>query len=304
MILIKTDIFDYVSVETLYSWILKENIIGKKKYRSPLRTDNTPSFTIKNGWWTDWGTGEYGNIFDLIKKCNNIKTDDQLVQFLNDEFNDIISKVHVNEAKISDIKYSGLPEMEIRIKSMDYTARDIIYWNQYEISINDLTKYNVKPVYCYWLYKNQEQAIYPSNNCYAYEPAPGKYVIYQPLVKKEYKFRNNLGKDDYYKIKGGNTAIITKSYKDCMVLNKMGYSTYAPKSENIMLPNAALIYMKYYSKKFILFDNDGKENSSKYPEELQRIFIPLDSQCKDISDFVAKYGFDKGKELIKKLTNE
>ena len=98
-----------------------------------------------------------------------------------------------------------------------------------------------------------------------------------------------------------DTLIITKSKKDVMVLHEAGFESVAARSENVVIPTPFLNYFDTkYKRKIILFDNDGKEQSSIYWDN--KIYIPLDSGCKDISDFSLKYGINAAKELINHLT--
>lgn len=64
-------------------------------YKSPFRNEHTPSFTIfiNTNLWMDYGSGEKGNVIDLVQKIKNCDFQEAL-DYMNSEFsNEIINKV-------------------------------------------------------------------------------------------------------------------------------------------------------------------------------------------------------------------
>ena len=92
--------------------------------------------------------------------------------------------------------------------------------------------------------------------------------------------------------------------KDIMCLYEYGIIAIAPCSENLFVTDNQYQKLKAKFKNiFLLYDNDlpGIRASikihKKYPE-LNILFIPKSSKCKDFSDYRKTYGDKKTQELI------
>ncbi len=112
-----------------------------------------------------------------------------------------------------------------------------------------------------------------------------------------------------------DTLIITKSMKDVMVLNEMGYQAVSPMAENV-IPSEEIIQdlIDAYPKIYIFYDNDGDFNPPKGESgkgkqaaskiagkyKLPMIFLP-DGGPKDISDYVKAFGIKEAESMIKWL---
>jgi DNA primase len=103
--------------------------------------------------------------------------------------------------------------------------------------------------------------------------------------------------------------IITKSLKDVMVLNELGYEAVSPMAENVIISEELInSYKEKYKSIVIFYDNDGefypgKGKSGKGKQaalhaakkySLPMIFLG-DGEEKDISDYVLKHGKDNAK---------
>ena len=92
--------------------------------------------------------------------------------------------------------------------------------------------------------------------------------------------------------------------KDIMCLYEYGITAIAPCSENLFVTDNQYQKLKAKFKNiFLLYDNDlpGIRASikihKKYPE-LNILFIPKSSKCKDFSDYRKTYGDKKTQQLI------
>jgi hypothetical protein len=195
------------------------------------------------------------------------------------------------------------PEIQIRIKSRPYTKKDLDYWAAFGISPEILDIYKVKSLQYYWLYTNQIDPYAPSGMAFSYE-VYGKYKLYQPFAQRQFKFRNNL---DHKCLEGfsqltyhSDLLIITKATKDIMTLRALGYDAVAPRGENTLIPNE---YMSFFASRYkrivIFFDNDMKHKGDEY--NYPKIYVPLSTKTKDISDYRKAYGAAKTVELLKRL---
>jgi hypothetical protein len=137
--------------------------------------------------------------------------------------------------------------------------------------------------------------------------------IYQPC-SVDYKWRTNT---DYTVVqnypnipKSGKTLFIQSSYKDCMVMEKLGFWAIAPNKEGSWFTDEYWAKIKERWKNIVIYwDNDfDKEDNpglryAQYYSELYKVpyVTNPDNTAKDISDFVKKYGLSEGKELIRSL---
>ena len=277
-------------------------------YNSPLRKgDESPSFSLFTNQyppceyrWKDSGLsgGVHGDIFKLVSILYNLRNDRDIIRQIRED----LSKEGVFNNP--QIRLQERPKDRgstiIKVKSKQWTEEAIKWWNQYHISLNTLSKYNVSEVEWFSMGDNK---IYPKNLCFAYRELD-KYQIYQPQ-NPAFKFRNNYDE----KIVMGFTQlkyekpilIITKSKKDIMVLEEIGLTeNVAARSENTIIPSKFLDYFDTrYKIKYELFDNDFRGSESIYHDK--SIYIPLESGCKDISDYVKRWGLESGRQLIKQL---
>lgn len=302
---------------TLFCFYLEYDPIVNVKYSSPVREgDANPSFTLFQSntntfdyLWKDHATGQVGTIFTLISILFGI-TLKQAYAKVNTDFALGLTgagDTPTTERVVLPKKEPVIrPNSNIRIKSKSFTAEDLAYWENFHISTNILQIYNVKAVDFVWYFEDQ---VYPKKMyglAFSYRIG-SHFKIYRPFIQKEFKFRNDYPSDyiegfDQLEYKT-NLLIITKSLKDVMVLKELGYEAVSPKGENIPIPNKFIVHFKSKYKTIkVLFDNDMKHGGDKLPFEL--IYVPLESKCKDISDYIKMYGKEKTVALLKQILNE
>lgn len=201
-------------------------------------------------------------------------------------------------------------DTNLQVRYKPWSSADLEFWQQYGITLNTLTLFDVHPIDYFWInnirFKSDKYAY--SYNYYWYKDIYRR-KIYQPY-SNQVKWVSNggfnivQGKSLLPKI--GDLAIITKSLKDVMCLYELGYYAIAPSTEKTMPNNEYLNKLKSRFSKLILFlDNDetGKlmsvTHSTAY--NIPYILIPEETKCKDISDYVKMYGQDKAKQLLQQL---
>lgn len=209
----------------------------------------------------------------------------------------------------------------IEYQLQQFNLYDLEYWKQFGITPNTLLMYNVKSVKHVRL-SNDFSIIYshgstPTNPIFLY-PFDGdgkQFKLYNPTASsKKNKF---LFKGDISCVQGfsqlpeeldtQDCLIITKSMKDVMVLHELGYYSVAPQGEGMWMLDKQYDYLHAISNGNIVlfYDNDepgiqaAKSKSEKY--NIPSIIIPPEYECKDISDFVQKYGKQEAKILIESL---
>lgn len=259
--------------KAIYSMAFKE-IQLKKKYNSPFRSDPDPSFEFfinnksKRLWWHDWGTGEKGNCYSFLDRYNG----------------------EIKSRPIT-VKEERLINKEKIIKTKEFTIEELDFWGKFGIKPSTLDKFNVKSVETI---DGKEKKM-----TFMFILKGGRYKIYSPLNKrKEWKFWGTMRASDVFgleqlKYLKEEDLIITKSLKDVMVLDQMGYNAISFASESV-IPSKTLIKMlkTKFKNVYILYDNDkqGRTASEKISEEngIKSIFLEI---AKDISDCSEKHGF-------------
>ena len=305
------DLLEKVSDYDIYSYYLGSFKPGKLM-NSPLRPDDKiPSFAIfpsKTGdlLFKDHGTGEAGNALKFIKLYKGIDTREELER----ELLRIVRKMNpmLGEVKAKSVKTVGLGLTDIGIVRQPFTEVDKKYWKQFHISLETLKRFNVFSIK-YFLCNNIVRGIYKEDNpMYAYK-VDSKFKIYRPLASKYTKWRTNLTNEN---IQGyaqlvpfGNLLFITKSLKDVMCLNEMGFSAVSPSSETTFIPDDILSGLKERFKHIvILYDRDeaGVKNARQYSRQygLDAMFVHKKFKAKDISDAVKANGFFAVKEWLTK----
>lgn len=279
-------------------------------YSSPIREiDDKPSFSFYNAYpgtgvefmWKDGALKKSGTIVQLLEELYGITYTEALKKidadfklgFTDGNFK-VTKKFITNKRPVQ--KEKATIEVNSRI---NFTPAARQYWDDYYISELTLEKYNVTQLYGATI---NSGIVSFKNLTFSYRIAD-KYKIYTPGVDK-FRFLNNYSSrfvEGFDQLENkSDTLIITKSMKDIMVLYELGYESIGPRSETTMIPKQ---YFKWidanYKKVIVLFDNDMKHNGEDYPYVNKH--IPLESGCKDISDYIKMYGTEDTLSLIKTL---
>lgn len=282
----------------------------RETYSSPIREgDVKPSFSFYNAYpgleiefmWKDGALDKSGTILQLVMYMYNITFAQALKKIDADfklGFTDGTYNVIEKKLIIKKPKYKEASTIEV-VSKKHFTPVGIEFRKSFGISNKTLCLYNVTQL---------ESSVINGVVCqhhditFAYRIGT-KYKIYSPL-KSIFKFLNNYPatySEGFIQLtKTNDLLIITKSMKDVMVLHELGYEALSPRSETSLLPKE---YFKWfgtnYNQIIVLFDNDMKHNGSKYPYEKK--YVPLDSGCKDISDYRRKFGKRRTLWMIQEL---
>lgn len=295
----------------LYCYYLGFDPDIRETYISPIREDdNIPSFSFyqaPEGYeveylWKDGALDKSGTIAQLVMYMYGLKNIQDALRKIDTDFKLGFTDGTFRAEKIHTIakpKEKAPAVIKVNSKSA-FSPAGLKYWEEYGISQKTLLKYNVTELAHADI--NGKLIFYNNTLAFAYRIGD-RYKIYTP-TNKTFKFLNNY---DVKFAEGFNqlpvnqsTLIITKSLKDVMVLHELGYEAISPRSETTVLPQEYFKWIKVkYKRCVVLFDNDLKHNGSKYPFPL--IYVPLESGCKDISDYVKVHGKEQGKWLIEEL---
>lgn len=312
----KEEILTKISEEELWKYYCHNFKEVGKLFISELRTDNTPTcgLYLSNSdilYYKDFGTGEHYDIFNYIIKKYNCSYHESL---------NIVS----SDFKISEIKNNIDPEIilsndtiklkeksKIEVFNQPFNLTDYNYWNQYEITLEQLAFWQISSLKAYYLIKGNNRWLFSctrNNPIYHYN-FNDKEKIYRPYanVGKFLYLGEGLLIEGYEQLsKTGDLLIITKSYKDVICLYNSNYSAISFNSESKFIPNEIINELSSRFKQImILYDNDavGRNNAKLLQTRFnfKVLEIPIKSDCKDYSDYIKKFKLKEGKKLLKKL---
>jgi hypothetical protein len=311
------DLLKLTTEYDIYSFYIGDQFKIGRVMRSPLREEIHPSFGIfkssirGNLMWKDQATGKLGNVVMFVSEKLQI-TYEQALQHILDNID--TGKIKTSkEGKSIEESYKKVSTV-ISIQKKNYTERDDEYWEQYFITRDILKKYDVYPILTFWVNDIPSNLFYSKEQpLYAYQIFD-KFQIYSPYANKRNKFRNSTTVYDIHGLeqlpKFGKLLIITKSKKDVMVLDRLGYNSIAPCGENTPIPKVIIDELKKrFTRLVILYDNDkaGLEGAEKLAKEhsIEWVHLPLNYytmfKIKDISDFIKNYKVTRTRELLKQL---
>ena len=315
------DILKETTEYDIYTYYIGSKFEVGKVMKSPLRKEEHPSFGIFKAstsgdlLWKDQATGKTGNVVSFVSEMFNISLDEALSRI----FQDVMHKHAIttsDEGKRITESYKKVKTI-ISIQKKNFTETDDEFWEQYCINRDILKEHNVCPIHTFWINDTISNIFYTKQQpLYAYGVFD-KYQIYSPHGSRKNKFRTNCTIYDMYGLEQlphfCTLLIITKSNKDVMVLDRLGYKAVAPTGENTPIPDEIMANLKSRFKEIvILYDNDeaGLNGATKLSKQhnIPNIYIPTDYyvkyKIKDISDFIKAYKVTKTRELLKRLLNE
>ena len=313
------NILKHISTYDMFKYYISSFKTVKKPFCSELRKDRKPSCSIKilsdgTAIYKDFSTNETFTIISYLKNKYSLAYMNILIMISNDfglGMHDGIKKGKsmIKKGKVykKQPKYKGV---SIEISSKNFNKKGILYWEQYGITKEILSKFEVKQITAYSL-NGQYGPIGNYEIAFAYYFGNGKYKLLRP-ERKEYKWMTNCKSKDVQGIRQlptkGKTLLITKSLKDIMTLYSIGAHSIAPQSESTLLSLKGIEKTKQnWEIIFIYYDNDeaglrmAKEHSKLYG--IPYIYNPLGSP-KDASDYYKKYGKEKLQIMLKKLLDE
>jgi hypothetical protein len=332
---------------SVYTFFIGEELDMGEKILSPIRsTDDFPSFCLfvpnrvkdvrANAiFFKDLGDGNSGNVFKFVKEYASFYENIKLIT-IKDVIAFIDARMKLGLGSKEKVVYTNLKrefkpkEIErIYFKKRNFTQYDLKYWAEFGVSEEDLNFFEVKSIK-YWL--TREGLIIKefkhTDIAFIYQ-FYDREKLYQPLSGKSQKFRNSCPSDNYVyyqgfkylrgKKQGVKILIVTKSYKDVIVLYKyfnehlnILVDVISPPAESILLSDDFITYAnENYDVKLCVsdFDNAGVKFAN-YCKKKGFIYKFVDTKRvnisgklrvldKDISDFRKNHGHVATKLLLK-----
>ena len=291
---------------------------------SPLRQDVHPSFWVYSPdgikvKWHDYGTGEYGGMWDFIMKKYNLSFPQALQRVAQDLLHlksDYISVI------TSDRKHvrmrSEKSDYQIRTTMRDWEQKDFDYWDSYGVPRQWLLHADIYPISYIFVISETGFTRTIKADPYAYTFVERKdgictEKIYQPFNTEGCKWRSGHDKsvwDLWTKLpQTGDKVIITSSRKDALCIwAQTGIPAVSLQGEGYGVKPQVMEELKTrFTNVYVLFDNDqtkeqnygrldGQKLCAQY--NLKQIEIPAEYECKDPSDLFHKYGKSIAQEVL------
>ena len=309
--------------ETYLSYYL-DIPVKKGLFRSPLRNDKKPTaafYKNKSGdiIFKDFGSDFSGNFISVVMEKYQVSYYKALKIIANDFGYIQDPKLKPCDKPIvkCDTVFSETKSAVIQVQVQDFTKEELEWWLQFGITEKTLKKFKVFSCATVWLngyifVKSTKSR--PVFGYYRGKDSDGNdlWRIYLPNHRNsEPRFLSNWKKTmlqgSKQLPKDGDLLVITKSLKDVMTLYELGITAIAPNSENLFVTESQYNKLKDRFKKIVIFyDNDlaGISNMNKFRKQFPDIipfWIPIEYGCKDVSDFIKKFGIEKTKKLYEKI---
>lgn len=305
----------YVSDYDIYSHYLGKNFSVGQTFNSPFHEDLNPSFGIYdvgNGklLFKDFSKSLDGNVITFVQlhmKLPDFKS--ALIQIYLDL---IVNQKKIPLKNLKVERQSRHRNSDVGVKRQPFNKTDLEWWNEFHISKEILELFEVSAAKYMFVGPYIKHEYTKDNPMYVYK-VYDKLKIYRPLSDKKQKWYGSLTRNYIHGYKQlpdkGNLLIITKSLKDLMCLHSLGYTAISPSAEGTLVPEHIINKLKKRFKNIVVFyDNDepginyAKRMCKRY--NLEYRIIPNESQEKDTTDFLKRYGVKKTEEELNKLFRE
>ena len=308
--------------ELIYYTYLKYLPNVNKSFKSPFKEERTPSFRffVNNNnqlRFKCFSTGHHGDAIELVKLLFNLTGKEAIEKIKYDlgygsnTSNGMkYDKEFINSIKRVDLSEPSSAIIEVLLR--EFNLDDLCYWGTFGLSKEDLNYYNVKACQEVWLNNKMYYKFKKYDPCYRYKIS-NKYKIYRPNRVGKGKWLTNCTKKNIQGFRflpeKGELLVITKSYKDVMVLNKhLGLNAIAFNSESSNISNEMTDYLySRFDNIVLLYDNDEAGiNAAKLINEytdIPYVYIPESIGCKDPSELYADKGKQVFTEILKQILN-
>lgn len=298
----------YPYQEDIYRRYLPKFAINKA-LKVPWRVDKSPSLVLYYSddgilKWEDKSKQEYGDCISFVAKYESIK------------YGEAMNRITTTELKPNN-HTNNINIISYHIQYNDFTTSDLQYWNSYGIKLPTLIKYGVRPIQRLNQYidsKLYDAWNYSINNpIYSYNFESGT-LFYRPFSKNSWKWKRHgnlyiLGNSNINR--DLNTLVITKGYKDVMLLHELGINAICAAGESQKIKKQDINnYKDQFSNIIALFDNDScglnqlQYYSKTYNVRTFTIEESINNRRLDISDYYFYYGERKTKDLLTKIINK
>jgi hypothetical protein len=308
-----------INKETLFNHIDQKQIFEQygveyttKQFKSPLRNDNHPSCSFFYGsdgtlLLKDWTLNETINAIGFVANKYGMSNTDAMYK-IYDDFKLELKDVSLIEQS-EPIEISKSKKSKIAVVKQPYTQLDIEYFKSYHITSKQCNTFRVYSIRNLFLNGSMFHT-YSS-----FDPMIGYYfgtngseerwkIYFYKRKKSTVRFICNTNRiAGWIQLPStGNILVITKSLKDVMVFNRLGYHAISPQSESFQFYESIIDELKQRFKRIVvIYDNDepgiiaSKLISQQF--NLESKFM----ESKDLSDQMKKTGYTATEEYVKHL---
>lgn len=284
-----------------------------KAYRSPLREDRHPSFSLFRHkvsgriYFKDFAE-DYGDGIAFVQALYQLNFSSAVEKIKNEVIGQSIDDSHPRQYRQKNLTSSV--GTHISIVPRDYNKSDLAYFARYGITQDVLESYQCQPVERYQISyvdgKSKITYVLPASPVYAFEFITGHFKLYEPFADKGYKWRSNTNSEDIFGahlLKNKEPVIFfCAGQKDTMSFHALtGLAAISLPSEMAKLTLPAYHGLKAISENlYCLFDNDatGRRAAERmyYSFSITAMDAPLmASGEKDFADLVCSLQADQDK---------
>lgn len=315
----REQVLDQIDELLIYRYYLGPFSLGKK-IKHPFRKDEHPSFAVFFGTrllkllWKDFGTNKSGDVFSLIGTMFKLSYYEAILKVATDfgllTGQPIVTKKQIQEARAFTEEFQK-KEYLIQVQRRAMDARELAYWQEYNITRADLLANHIYGIDKLWINKRLMNFDTTKLHFAYYFPGVDKWKIYSPF-SADYKWFGNVST---FQMEGVDVlkpndapVIITKSRKDRIILSKLYPNVCSSQNESdgAIPKEMDVLFDSYYPAKYCWFDSDepGKNANRKLNHRGYKwINVPNDlyekNKLKDPSDIIKFYGWESGSEILK-----
>lgn len=297
---------------------------------SPLREDKHPTcgFYYQSGKlrFNDFAGYFHGDCYDVVGYRNLLNARDKvdfakILDIIARDFGIWKYENGNNRDKDTYVRAAGKDKQKviIDVQFRNYGFEDHAYWTPYHIDQQQLIKFKTYPLYSYWINGQLKYSHSFDDLCYGYYEGKDQdgidlWQLYHPYRTKVRFLTNYAGIRARHNIKKSEFGVLTKSIKDVMVLDLFGINSVSLAAEGIPVrANEDEKISKYWSKKYCLTDYDRTGIRAAWrlrKQGYEPLFLTNGQRhtwnygAKDISEFIALYGYNKTKDWIDYILEE
>lgn len=263
----KDSVLQYIREEDIFKIVFGYTPKEDEYITSPFRKDSKPGckFIIDHKdrlVFNDYAsTMPYMDCFDAVQIHFGFRSFYQTLRFLHKTY--VQGKKPIVGGTSRPTSIIKAKNKSIQIENRRYERKDINYWKQYGITIEELISDHVHPVSKYKILTGATGRVSRVYDiAYAYTDFPkGRMKLYFPKRRGKGRFLSTCTKNDLGLLANhptlGIKVIITKSYKDARVLRNLGYHSVWVQSEGT-LPKYSVLYNQIggYKNIYLWYDND------------------------------------------------
>lgn len=306
----KSSLFSAISQEQVFQKYLGIPVKLGELVCSPLRKDKNPTCGFKYSrtgilYFRDFSGHFFGNCIDLVMFMYHV-TYGKAIDMILSDFNPSAEPL-VPSDDIPSYREPQFTSFEINWRS--YDRSDMDYWSRMYINQQDLYWLKVAPPNNIWINGKLTYSYTRYNPAYAIVLAPGEYKVYFPLSPKPRFLCNTncvMGWDQLPV--SGSLVIITKSFKDILVLHKFNIPAVSWHSEALMPEEERIRELKSrFDHVYSLYDFDltgvSTANKMKKVYGIHPLFFTNgrfgyhDCKAKDAAEYIEAHGIEGGKQL-------